>query len=232
MKENILNGYTEFEKLMADFTAGFMKPLVEKKLDDSEFTSKQTGIEFIIFNGFTEISNSISTLRLIEKFVSITPPNEEGIDYSNYLTYHVHNYLQEMYILKERLKTYATKIQRRYAKAIDEKSVTTVIESLIKIITESLKNITGDGGARNLHVHAKKYADEELNWLSSTTFLAAFDDEFKIHSKVAYESAKNKWQKTIENNNRELSKLIDLYFNTIYSIISVDGKIILPQEYT
>lgn len=231
MKEYTLNGYDKFEKLMADFTADFMKPLVEKKLDNMEFSTEQTGIEFIIFNGFTEISNSISTLRLIEKFVGINPPSEEGIDYSNYLIYHVHNYLQEMYILKERLKTYATKIQRKYAKAISEESVTTIIESLIQIITESLKNITGDGGARNLHVHTKKYADEELNWLSSITFLAAFNDEFKIHSEVAYNLQKNKWQKTIANNNKKLNKLIDLYFNTIYSIISVNGKVVLPQEY-
>lgn len=228
MKADILNGYDKFEKLMADFTADFMKPLVEQKLGNLEFTADQTGIEFVIFNGFTEISNSINTLRLIEKFVSITPPIEEGIDYSNYLTYHVHNYLQEMYILKERLKTYATKIERKYAKVIPKASMTTVIEPLMKIITESLKNITGDGGVRNLHVHAEKFTDDELNWLSSTTFLAAFNDEFKIHSKAAYESAKHKWQNTIETNNSELNKLIDLYFNTIYSIISVEGKVVLP----
>lgn len=137
---------------------------------------------------------------------------------------------KEMYILKERLKTYAIKIQRKYAKAIGEESVTKVIESLMKIITESLGNITGDGGIRNLHVHAKRFTDDELNWLSSTTFLTAFNNEFKVHSKTAYKSAKNKWEKAIGNNNRELNKLIDLYFNTIYSIISVDDKVVLPEE--
>lgn len=231
MKENILDGYKKFEKLMADFIPKFIEPIVERKLEGSDFFSTQSGMEFIIFNGFSEISNSLDTLRLIELFIKTNPPEENGINYSNYLTYHVHNYLQEMYILKERLKTYATKIQRKYTKAINEKSVTRIIESLMKIITESLGNITGDGGIRNLHVHAKRFSDDELNWLSSTTFLAAFNDEFKIHSTNAYETAKNKWQKTIENNNSELNKLIDLYFNTIYSIISVDNKVVLPQEY-
>ena len=226
-----MNGYEKFEKLMADFIPKFMEPIVNQKLEDPDFFSTQSSMEFIIFNGFSEISNSLDTLRLIELFIKTNPPEENGINYSNYLTYHVHNYLQEMYILKERLKTYATKIQRKYAKAIDEESVTKIIESLMKIITESLGNITGDGGIRNLHVHAKRFADDELNWLSSTTFLAALNDEFKIHSTTAYKSAKNKWQKTIENNNSELNKLIDLYFNTIYSIISVDDKVVLPQEY-
>jgi len=130
------------------------------------------------------------------------------------------------------VKTYSKKIQRKYNKVIDEEVLKATVESLMKIVLEALNCITGDGGVRNLHVHSEKFKDDELNWLSSTTFLANFHDEFKIQSEIAYETAKNKWQNTVENNNKELSKLIDIYFNTIYTIISIDDKVILPEEYT
>ncbi|HIP33552.1 MAG TPA: hypothetical protein EYG89_02200 [Bacteroidia bacterium] len=227
-----LNGYEKFEKLMADFIPKFVEPIAKQKLEDPSFFSTQNDMEFIIFNGFSEISSSLDTLRLIELFIKTNPPKENGINYSNYLTYHVHNYLQEMYILKERLKTYSKKIQRKYNKVIDEEVLKATVESLMKIVLEALNCITGDGGVRNLHVHSEKFKDDELNWLSSTTFLANFHDEFKIQSEIAYETAKNKWQNTVENNNKELSKLIDIYFNTIYTIISIDDKVILPEEYT
>ena len=101
----------------------------------------------------------------------------------------------------------------------------------MKIILEALNGITGPDGARNKHVHAEKFKDEELKWLSSTTFLSDFHDEFTIQSEHAYEKAKDKWSKTVEKNNHELDKLIDIFFNTIYAVISVDDKVVLPEEY-
>lgn len=226
-----LDGYLKFEKLMADFAPSFIGPLTEEKLKDENFFSTQEGIEFIIFNGFSEISDSLKTLNLIEKFIKINPPKENGINYSNYLTYHVHNYLQEMYILKERLTTYSKKVKRSYSKVIDNNILDKAIESLMKIILDALNGITGSDGARNKHVHAEKFKDEELNWLSSTTFLSDFHDEFTIKSEHAYLKAKDKWSTTVENNNQKLNKLIDIFFNTIYALISVDDKVVLPEEY-
>ena len=134
-----------------------------------------------------------------------------------------------MYILKERLKTYLIKIQRKYKKVIDEEKLDHIISRLMRVITESLSAITGKDGVRNKHVHSEKYSDHELNWLSRTTFLAGFHDEYVIHSKEAYKIAQKKWYKTVKNNNVELKKLIDIYLDTIYSIITVDGKIVLPK---
>ena len=226
-----LDGYAKFEKLMADYAPSFIGPLVKKKLNDESFFSTQEGMEFIIFNGFSEISDSINTLKLIETFIKTNPPKENGINYSNYLTYHVHNYLQEMYILKERLTTYSKKIKRSYSKVIQDKMIKDMVESLMKIILDALNGVTGLHGARNKHVHAKKFKDEELNWLSSSIFLADFNYKFRIESEHAYLKAKAKWSTRIETNNRELDQLIDMFFNTMYGIISVNEKVVLPDEY-
>lgn len=226
------NNFKKFEKLMADFSSEFITPLYKKMQENNEMYTEQTSVEFQIFKGYTEISTSYETLLLIEKFITIDPPDSEGINYSNYLNYHIHNYLQEMYILKERLNSYATIIQRRYSKVIDKEFLNSIMSSLFEIIKNSLHSITGEGksGVRNTHVHLERFLDEEMKWLSSTTFLAQFHDEFKIESKKAYIDAKNKWYGLIQNNNVEVLKLLDTYFNTLFHILTIDGKIHLPKQ--
>ena len=226
-----LTGYEKFEKLMVDFVPTFLEPIAKKKMNDETFYTEQTEIEYVIFNGFSEISKSFDNLKLIEKFVHINPPQEDEINYANYLTYHIHNYLQEMYISKDRLDTYIKTINEQYKKQIGEKLLEDVKENLLKIIKSTLNNITAfKTGARSKHVHYERFLDEELKWLSSTTFLSNFHDEFKIESEKAYITAKDKWYKLIKNNNEELKKLLDIYFDTIHTIIAIDNKVILPQN--
>lgn len=137
-----LTGYEKFEKLMVDFVPTFLEPIAKKKMNDETFYTEQTEIEYVIFNGFSEISKSFDNLRLIEKFVHINPPQEDEINYANYLTYHIHNYLQEMYIFKNRLDTYIKTINEQYKKQIGEKLLQDVKENLLKIIKSTLNNIT------------------------------------------------------------------------------------------
>ena len=122
-------------------------------------------------------------------------------------------------------------INEQYKKQIGEKLLEDVKENLLKIIKSTLNNITAfKTGARSKHVHYERFLDEELKWLSSTNFLSNFHDEFKIESEKAYIMAKDKWYKLIKNNNEELKKLLDIYFNAIHTIIAIDNKVILPQN--
>lgn len=210
--ENLL-GYKKFEKLMADFAPTFLEPVVQQKLKNYDFYIKQTEIEFIIFKGFSEISTSFDTLKLVENFISINPPENDNINYGNYLIYHIHNYLQEMYIMKDRLDRYIEIINKNYKQKIGENEINGIKDNLKKIIKSAFDNITKyQTGARSKHVHDERYMDKELKWLSSTTLLANFHDEFKIESKQAYVIAKDKWYNTIKNNNKELEKILDMYF--------------------
>ena len=143
----------------------------------------------------------------------------------------LHNYLQEMFILKERLNKYATLIQRKYKKTQNKEFLETLIPPLFKIIGSFLDCITAENsGVRNKHVHSKRFMDEELSWLSSTIFLAEFDEKFEIESKNAYVIAQKKWYNLIEVNNQELLKLFDVYFNTIYTVITINDKVNLPKS--
>lgn len=224
------NELKKFEKLMADFAPTFLEPLYEKMQENNEMYIEQTSIEFQIFKGYNEISTSYETLLLIEKFIKINPTDFEGINYSNYLNYHIHNYLQEMYILKDRLDRYLKLITEEYKADFNQVSLDDIKINLLKFVKSILQNITGHTtGARSKHVHYERFFDEEMKWLSSATFLAQFHDEFKIESEKAYENAKNKWHGLIQNNNAEVIKLLDTYFNTLFHIMTIEGKIHLPR---
>ncbi len=213
-------GFTKYRSYLLQLVEAPISEAVKEKQIDSEFCMEQTEPELKLYNGFSEISGIIDTLKLIETFVSIDPPDVKDINYSNYLNYHVHNYFQEMYILKERLNAYLILIQRLYQNKVDRKLLQEVMKPLFAMVKDSLNNIAGSKGVRNKHVHEKKYSDNEMNWLVSTSFLSEFDDEFTRESKKAYLTVKKKWTITIGRNNKELEKLIDQYFSMCYGIVT------------
>jgi len=60
--------------------------------------------------------------------------------------------------------------------------------------------------------------------------LADFHKEFQIESEKAYILAKNKWYKIIKNNNLEILKLLNIVFDAIYLIVSIEDKVYLPEK--
>lgn len=212
-----------YSNLMLKLITEKLEPYKEELKQNPELRIEQNTYEFFLFDGFNEIINVINTLELIEKFIDTEPPKIDGINYSNYLNYHIHNYFQEMYILKERLKTYATKINRRYKKITDKKLFDSIEEMIIETV-DSLSNITGDKGVRNLHVHNKKFIDQELNILGSASFLVDTNNaEFNKLLDSAYIHNKNKWKETISKNNETTKTLIDLYFEDLIKVITKDN---------
>lgn len=217
-----IDNFEKYQSLMADMMVSVFKPYEKDIKEGKKIDFGQGRYEFFLFDGFTEISNNMDTLKLINIFINKEPPNDAEINYSNYLTYHVHNYFQEMYILKERLTTYGTKIQRKYKKVTDPILIKYVINMIVDT-TNSLKSITGDGGIRNLHVHEKKYTDDDLNWLSSTTLIVKSKYvDYTLAQENAYKKARNKWSKIIEENNTNLMILLDRYFEALLPVISKD----------
>lgn len=225
-----IDNFEKYQSLMTDMMVSVFKPYEKDIKEGKKIDFGQGRYEFFLFDGFTEISNNMDTLKLINIFINKEPPNDAEINYSNYLTYHVHNYFQEMYILKERLTTYGTKIQRKYKKVTDSILIENV-KNMILDTTNSLKSITGDGGIRNLHVHEKKYTDDDFNWLSSTTLLVKSSNiDYTPAQEDAYKKARDKWSKTIEENNKHLMILLDRYFEALLPVISKDDIVIKPHS--
>ena len=69
-----------------------------------------------------------------------------------------------------------------------------------------------------------------MDWLSSTTFLSKFHDEYELPSKRIYKKVSKEWEATIKENAKEINKLIDIYFDTIYTVITKNDKLILSNK--
>jgi hypothetical protein len=57
-----------------------------------------------------------------------------------------------------------------------------------------------------------------------------FHDEYELPSKRIYKKVSQEWETTIKKNTKEINKIIDIYFNTIYAVITKNDKLILSNK--
>lgn len=115
-----------------------------------------------IWRGFVEIDNSFQVLGEIVIYIRRFPSNSSQISKTRYLHYHIANYLNEVYILKERLVSYGKVVTRAYRndprlKAMEQEL--TRLEKLPSILDSVIE-------ARGSHVHVARYEDNDLDRLS------------------------------------------------------------------
>lgn len=216
--ENIDN----YQMLMANWASKTLMPHMDKVNagEESEFVEKQ--IFNTIFTGFTEIMDTYEALEFSGDLLSVASPRSKKIAKEKYV---VDTYLQDVYILKERLNTYATKIKRMHVKAGRRTLVATHIEPLFSHIKKSFQSIVDTRGA---HVHAKRFTDENLTEAASLALIAHHSPEFSRHYDFSVRKIRVEWKDRIISNNKETLKLLDRYFGELIFIVADNGEVITP----
>lgn len=98
-----MTGYEKYQSLMANWAAEYMQPFIGVDGDREEMPEPSRVFLAKLFCGFTEVSGAEEALRLSEVLISLAPPRSRKIRKDEYLKYHINAYIQEVYILKERL---------------------------------------------------------------------------------------------------------------------------------
>ncbi|WP_127020713.1 hypothetical protein [Rheinheimera mangrovi] len=225
-----MNGYSRYQKLMVEWASKTLSPLYTAQQNPSGQKPKPLDSFFEeTFKGFNEISNTLDALRLTNLFISLSPPRSRRVQKPEYLKYHVSVHLQEVYILKERLNSYATRIMRAYSKSSHKAFAEARIKPLFGIVGTSLEQAVS---SRSKHVHATRYNDEALDQASMFSFVDMFGDsqDFKEISTLSYLVAKEKWKNTTKSNIDEITNLLDDYFDALFEVITVNGVIHTPQK--
>ncbi len=181
--------------------------------------------------GISEIEASFQTLNDIPLYIKRFPNKNSNISKTRFLNYHVGNYLNENYILRERLVTYQKVIARMYKN--DER-----LSELNKQIKKIEVLVTGFDGiivTRGRHVHQERYGDEDFERLTFFERMAKEDDPLSSILGEVYPLAlkdyRAKWIKTISENNDNLKKILDMYFEILYSIVfDKNGNFIYPKS--
>jgi len=147
------------------------------------------------------------------------------------MKYHIENYFHEVYILRERLREYVTTVGRLYRKDPNHADILKQTKPLFSLIKDVFDGIVT---TRSSHVHKRRFKDEDLDRLSTLEMLVEYGGEelsfFENLLETDYKKIRKKYKKTFADNNAEIKKVLDLYFETLYKIVTTkDGKLNYPK---
>lgn len=229
-KKVLKRNYKEIkESLLSDlFKLG--RPIEVKQLSSPHeiFFSK-------IVYGFNEINISFKRLLDLEIYVSRFPYGNTSVSKTEYLLFQIENYLSEMCILKERLKSYFRKIERSYKKDLRHTSTKKICDQLINEVEEGFKNFTY---IRGIHIHKVRYHDKDIERVDLLDVYAELINDLKKYLpsipnyEVEYRKVRKKWKKIFKDNNEKVKILLNGCFKEILKIVFTnDGEIFYPEKY-
>ena len=177
-----------------------------------------------VFNGFNEITTSLQSLEDIAFYINRFPFRGKKITPERYLQFHVEAYYSEVYILSLRLNKYLTLLERIYKKDSRFKEIKKCCETLSNLLEETLKPLIN---LRGSHVHVIRFKDERIKLLVTLSGFCsnayADDDElsklFKNYYQEKYREVKKSWKNIAKNNNKNIRKLLDFFFEKLYPLV-------------
>ena len=228
------------EKLYNDPIA--VKNLEQSIEDDFLGTSRRPVAEIIknpkerfisdtLYRPFSEIMSSYEALRNIFIYIGSFPFKKQNVSQISYLRYHIEGYLNEAYILRERLLAYLKLIDKGYKSTKSYPVIHKATTSLISDVNKAFENLSKTRGS---HVHKTRYSDRDLERLSLfETLSAGSDGELKqtVYElyRVTYNQARRKWRKSIASNFEKIGKLLNAYFFLLQTSVCENGKLIIPK---
>ena len=178
---------------------------------------------------FSEISESYYTLRDIEIMVSALTTRKSRIAKARLLSYHVHNYLNEDYILKTRLEKFPVSVFRaskRYTPSNRRRA--DVLKAIVATAFSSISQVRGG------HVHNRRFSDDDLDRLAmlerlSKPMIPALDGPMVELLRADFHLCKGEWLDRMRTNNDEVLKLLDVYFAALHkTVFDEAGNIRIP----
>ncbi|MGQ5269530.1 hypothetical protein [Xanthomonas arboricola] len=177
-----------------------------------------------VFRRFTELTDAIDRLDLCLSFIKSRAPRRRDLKLYDYLMYHLTFYIQEVYILNERMDSYAKTILRLRQK----RGLPTAkdrYEKLQKNVRLHLSQIVSERGS---HVHDRAFNDERMRELSTFSFLAVHATNNREWVKMAedlYRASKETWIEQLTINRDAISVLMNQYCKALHS----DVAALLPK---
>jgi hypothetical protein len=170
---------------------------------------------------FHEVETSFNNLQYIPLFINSYRSSKNyrkaRITGIVYLGYHIDHYLEENYILMNRVKTFLVRLSRMLKKKGRVREVA-IVSELKDIFINSMSDL---GMVRGEHVHQKRHQDHDLFMaeFAKVNYTETHDRKFMIYSNRIYKSARIKWIELITKNNQELKKLLDYTFGHLIPIV-------------
>jgi hypothetical protein len=173
-----------------------------------------------VFLSYNEISGAFENLENIETYIGRFPYAGCGISRISYLEYHYTNYLQAVYILRERLLAFLRKTCRWYKKDQRYNSIRQLTESLDKTIKNSFSGILK---LRGQHVHDRAYTKPEFERLYMLRVFEAESHDLRKICDAIYRDIRHKSKNEVVEMNKAIGDFLDSYFGKLLEIF-FDGQ--------
>ena len=190
-----------FEKRMQGSFLGERYP--DDHLSLVPITPHKTHIKKIV-NKFSEIQESLKRMRLGQVFLSKIRKNKK-VSKLNYLQYHYENYLNEMFIYRERINSlldYIIKICQKAKKTKEKEKV----QELRKRFNKALENIIN---VRGSHVHIKRYSSNKLEQLYTLDSVSENFEFIRYYRDSELKNLKSIFLKEMKENIETLENFIE-----------------------
>jgi hypothetical protein len=195
------------------------KPFVSSR--QSDFTKDERYVGRV-FADYMEISETTERLYDIEEYLRRFPFRGTRITQDRYLRSHVEMYLHEVYILRERLHSFAKRSTRAYRKTNMRDRAQKVELRLVTLVESTFEEAIR---IRGRHVHEARLDEVRLGNLGGLENIArnSPEPEWQWILKDARRKVKHHYIKWATKSNELIDSLLDDYYELLYPIVFESG---------
>ena len=176
--------------------------------ENDEQISQDNTMKYRVATCFLELEQTFLRIRNFDVYLRRYPFAGTPITRVDHLRIGVEAYLNEIYILRCRIKNLLNALQ-------DALSGGTKIERLWRAFREvdsSLKSILK---ARHRNVHHKRFDDEDLSMLTLFEILSVDNERFRRQFDLIYKPTRYRWIKIVRRNAEHLTVVLEFVYQTI-----------------
>ncbi len=211
----------------AELTEAFWNSLLHLPgRKSAEMTSPQID-RFLsaLLKGFFEIQSAYFNIVNARAYFRGTPRGFSNRR-STYLSFVVHAYLNEIYVVEERMKVYLTTLQRASARGSETRIRLERVKPILLDVVE--KAFSGVRQVRCAHVHQQRFSDDGLERLSTFELLNQTRDPLPTLGRLyrlELQRVRKYWDEKFTTNETALQKLMELFYDAILgAILESDGS--------
>ena len=187
-----------------------------------------------VWYSFIEIQSSYDALIDFEVYIRRYPYGGTRVSRVRHLLHVIEAYLHEVYLLTERLKAFPGSLAKLLKGDTRQPAALALTRELSKSVNKSFKGLTA---ARGRHTHNERFDSNEFHRLRVLEgFLTAgkkvsWTDKAKLMFDSSYRDMRNRWTRTIADNNTKTHEFLDQYCDALRPLIFQDGRFAIKAKH-
>jgi hypothetical protein len=177
-----------------------------------------------LIHGYFEIQAAYFTISSVPVYFRRSPRGLKRAARADYLAFVVHGYLEEIYIIEQRMATYLKTLLRAASKGSEVRRRLEEREPyLSKLAGEAFESVRG---ARGAHVHHQRFHDDGIARLSRCELLSPHFPPLEPFYRSELHRVRKYWGERFAANEIAMNAFLEQYYDLILSaVLSEDGEL-------